>query len=428
MSELRFKLRVELVSADSRLASALQNDKKEGRAMNLKRSALVALAWLASAMTAHAALPPGISGSWYNPEQSGHGLTVEVLDTDRAFGGWYVYDHDGNPINLYLEGVIEGTTIRSQAFVASGLRFGSFDPRNNRVDRWGTVTLAFSDCDTGTLSWNADGVAGAGYGSGSMPVKRLTRVAGVGCQISGLRLPAGIYSGSADLWLSGRAPLHGAVDSQGRLWAVTESAAGSTYVSSIPPPPAFFGYGAYEVGGGLELSFDVLYAIAMANPQHRREGLGYLPVPFVFGPAGTVSGARGNLPNPHYVQAFEFAYDPRASQALRQPGFDPASLRGRTFQFFAREQFFGDRPYSIRFVSPNRFCIDFAPGDCAFDGRVGAVDPGLAMFDVEIVDEREFYGPGVLRFAGKAWLMGPNMLAMVTRDPLSSFAVIASER
>ena len=45
---------------------------------------LSTLLLLGSTGIASAALPPGISGSWYNPQQSGHGLSIDMLSRDRA--------------------------------------------------------------------------------------------------------------------------------------------------------------------------------------------------------------------------------------------------------------------------------------------------------------------------------------------------------
>ena len=50
--------------------------------------------------------PPSIradlSGSWYNPAQSGHGLMVEILDNQRVVLAWYTYDASGNPSHEVL--------------------------------------------------------------------------------------------------------------------------------------------------------------------------------------------------------------------------------------------------------------------------------------------------------------------------------------
>ena len=39
-------------------------------------------------------IKPSLSGSWYNPDQDGHGLSIEVLDENRTLVYWYVYHPD----------------------------------------------------------------------------------------------------------------------------------------------------------------------------------------------------------------------------------------------------------------------------------------------------------------------------------------------
>ena len=40
---------------------------------------------------------PSWSGAWFNPDQSGHGISVEILDDERTVIFWYAYDLDGKP-------------------------------------------------------------------------------------------------------------------------------------------------------------------------------------------------------------------------------------------------------------------------------------------------------------------------------------------
>ena len=54
--------------------------------------------------SALAEVRPEYSGSWYNPDQSGHGFSVEVLSTERSIAYWFTYDPFGNPIFLYADG------------------------------------------------------------------------------------------------------------------------------------------------------------------------------------------------------------------------------------------------------------------------------------------------------------------------------------
>jgi len=63
--------------------------------------------------------------------------------------------------------------------VGPGGRFPpNFDPAHLQGQPWGTLTFTFSDCNHGAVSWQSDI---AGYGSGSMPIVRLTMPAGLSC-------------------------------------------------------------------------------------------------------------------------------------------------------------------------------------------------------------------------------------------------------
>ena len=150
----------------------------------LTSTAVACLLGLLPLSLAHAALPAGISGAWYNPEQPGHGLSVEILSDTSALAYWYVFDPAGNPVHLYLEGQVEGSRINATAWHSRGMRFGSFDPAEHQLRRWGTVTIDFADCNAALLGWNADGPAGAGYGSGELPINRLTSIAALPCQLA----------------------------------------------------------------------------------------------------------------------------------------------------------------------------------------------------------------------------------------------------
>ncbi len=53
-----------------------------------------------------------------------------------------------------------------------------FDPDDVAGTPWGSITLEFSDCDTASMSWDAQV---AGFSDGAMPVERLSTISGYGC-------------------------------------------------------------------------------------------------------------------------------------------------------------------------------------------------------------------------------------------------------
>ena len=127
--------------------------------------------------------PPSIradvSGSWYNPEQSGHGLMLEVLDRKRAVLAWYTYGTDGAPLWLFGTGRIDGNEIFTELSAFSGGRppadWAAGVPEG---ESWGTALLVFEGCEAATLSWES---SDPGFGVGELPLQRLTWLQGERC-------------------------------------------------------------------------------------------------------------------------------------------------------------------------------------------------------------------------------------------------------
>jgi hypothetical protein len=132
---------------------------------------------LAAPLLAQGVLPEH-SGAWYNWRQSGHGLSIEVIAPDRAVAFWYTFDTQGKPVWLYIDGPIAGNAINGEAFILDGMVWGEFDPDTKNMQSWGTVDIEFTECDRANLSWDS---VFPEYGSGEMPLWRLTRIFGVYC-------------------------------------------------------------------------------------------------------------------------------------------------------------------------------------------------------------------------------------------------------
>ncbi len=120
-----------------------------------------------------------MSGNWFNPEQSGHGVQIEVLDGGRVVVAWYTYDGDGRPLWLFGVGSIDALVVEAELSVFEA---GRPPPRWNEsspeAQVWGTVRLEFSGCDQGTLSWDS---IDPDFASGELPVVRLTTIRGQRC-------------------------------------------------------------------------------------------------------------------------------------------------------------------------------------------------------------------------------------------------------
>ena len=125
----------------------------------------------------------GFTGTWVEAAAAGQiGLGLEVLPGGNLVAEMYTYAPAGG--QAWVGGVgpiIDGdhATITVSTINGPGGRFApNFDPSQVANTTWGTLSLRFSDCNHGTLDW-ASSVPG--YGSGSLPIIRMTLPAGLSC-------------------------------------------------------------------------------------------------------------------------------------------------------------------------------------------------------------------------------------------------------
>lgn len=123
---------------------------------------------------------PSMGVSWYNPAEGGHGIMIDLLNAVQAWMCWFTFDLNGNAAWICALGDIAGDTIEfDQAFTVEGGAFPPlFDPQQIDEVPWGSITVSFSGCDSGTMTWST---TVPGFQSGSMPLKRLTSAWGMGC-------------------------------------------------------------------------------------------------------------------------------------------------------------------------------------------------------------------------------------------------------
>jgi hypothetical protein len=121
------------------------------------------------------------SGSWFDPERSGEGVVLEVLNARHAVIYFFTYPPAGEyGVQAWMTGVgsIDGNGIafedvrRPQAVGtdANGQPILEQTP-------WGRLWLVFDDCNSGHLRWEGP----AGWGSATVPVVRLSAYAGLNC-------------------------------------------------------------------------------------------------------------------------------------------------------------------------------------------------------------------------------------------------------
>jgi len=148
--------------------------------MNRNAITLVCLLFLSTAGAATAGpIDRHFSGSWYNPDQSGHGLQIEVINRSRAVVTWYAFDTQGNPLWLIGIGDLRGETLEAELASYAGAAFPpAFDPEAVTASPWGDIQIELTACDTARLAW--DPVDGD-YQAGEMTLERLTWIDGAHC-------------------------------------------------------------------------------------------------------------------------------------------------------------------------------------------------------------------------------------------------------
>ena len=149
----------------------------------IKTLTMAGLASTLSMSAAQAALiTGGFTGSWFNPDTGGQGFQLQVLPDGRAVAFWFTYDASGNQIWLIGNNTIKGNRLELKMSMPTGPLFSAdFDSEDVQLQSFGDLTLTFENCNQGTMSWQSDDPQ---FGSGSMPIKRLTKSAGVSCSAS----------------------------------------------------------------------------------------------------------------------------------------------------------------------------------------------------------------------------------------------------
>jgi len=114
-----------------------------------------------------AAMSGDFSGQWFNPNESGHGLVIDVYQPDANNNRivnmtWFVFDN-GKPTWVQGAGIAKaGTGTRSGSVVVQidsvGIFKSSGFPAGTKVsaELWGSMTLTFADANNGTMEWTSN--------------------------------------------------------------------------------------------------------------------------------------------------------------------------------------------------------------------------------------------------------------------------------
>jgi plastocyanin len=127
---------------------------------------------------AAASLSSGYTGTWYDPAQSGHGFFIEILPGNLLLAYWFTFTPQGQQAWFGGVGSIVGNTAVVPATLTTGARFiPNFNATDVVRSPWGNLNFTFTDCSNGRVDFESV----AGFGSGSMTLKRLTTPAGLEC-------------------------------------------------------------------------------------------------------------------------------------------------------------------------------------------------------------------------------------------------------
>lgn len=127
--------------------------------------------------------PQKYSGSWFDPERSGEGFIVEVLNRPAADGGgqevvvfWFTYRPDGRQAWMVGTGTLEGRVAEVEFEITHGASFGAaFDAGDVVRESWGGLRLEFLNCTQAHAQY-----AGT-FGSGQLDLTRLSAIEGLDC-------------------------------------------------------------------------------------------------------------------------------------------------------------------------------------------------------------------------------------------------------
>jgi lysyl endopeptidase len=106
---------------------------------------------------------PNFSDLWWNPAESGWGLSITQHDA-MIFAAWYLYDDAGRPAWMVMPGGqwTSATTFTGDLYRASGPDpRAAFDPARVVRERVGVGSLSFDAPDRALWSYQVNGVAGS---------------------------------------------------------------------------------------------------------------------------------------------------------------------------------------------------------------------------------------------------------------------------
>ncbi|MCH9699200.1 MAG: hypothetical protein K0U68_13950 [Gammaproteobacteria bacterium] len=120
-----------------------------------------------------------LSGSWFDQNNPGQGINIEVLSEQRILVYWYTYlngqPHWFSGLGQYDK---DNETAEMELLQYEGGQFGiNHDSKLVSNKTFGTLSLTFSSCDTADMKYQAN----SELGSGTIQLNRLTSIPGLPC-------------------------------------------------------------------------------------------------------------------------------------------------------------------------------------------------------------------------------------------------------
>lgn len=103
------------------------------------------------------------SDMWWNPQESGWGISIQQHATDQTFVTWYTYDTAGRATWYVMSSVVWFTENGFDGVIyrTTGSPLGTaFNPNATIVSQAGTGRVTFNDFSNGTFTYSADGISG----------------------------------------------------------------------------------------------------------------------------------------------------------------------------------------------------------------------------------------------------------------------------
>ena len=127
------------------------------------------------------AIGAGTTGAWYDPQQAGHGLFLEVLSGQRFLAWWFTFDAQGKQAWFGGVGSYSGNrAVINEVYLTEGGRWiPNFNASNVNNRLLGKLRFEFQNCSSGKVEFES---TDPNWGVGSMNLTRLSLPEGLSCR------------------------------------------------------------------------------------------------------------------------------------------------------------------------------------------------------------------------------------------------------